>query len=293
MYQYIAVNGAKALAARVGLINDEVLNGILNEAATSPWLDDLGHIELPLMLATGTGRSATTMEGLPTAQAVASVVDNYAGQAAHAATLWASLIKPNADDLALVLDRLLFEGVLSADFADAALQTQLAWTLAQRRGFLDRYLAQPDSEVPADLTLRAIGLAACDDGEVASLLCDRFSRATNNSQRQAVVELWGKADIRDMAARKRLLETVVYGLIDLHTENGRNVSAVDLALTALDSLGDPLPHGLKGALGQRLKVVVDGNKTLEDKALRVLPRLGYSTSKGFLSRTRRVDYTKT
>ncbi|SDT70711.1 P-loop NTPase fold protein [Jiangella sp. DSM 45060] len=293
MYKYVAVRGAAALAALSGSISDEQLNGILSEAGASPWLDDFGKCELPLILATEAGRPEAAVKALPTAQAVAEVVRNYGGAAAHAATLWVDIIQPEQDELALVLDRLLFEKAVSAEFAEAARQAQRTWSPAQHRAFLDIYLAKADAEVPADLTLRTIGLDTADDGELADLLSGRFSQATNNNQRQAVVTLWAKANIRDTAARKRLIETIVYGLIDLHAGSNGNASAVDLALTALDKLGNPLPHGVKGALGQRLKAAVEGNKALEEKALRVLPRLGYSTSKGFLGRTRRVDYTST
>ena len=293
MYQHVALDGAAALTACSSSISDDELNGILSEASNSPWLDDVRRVELPLTLATSAGRAATAIDGLPTAQAVADIVYNYEGEATSAATLWANLIEPQPDELALVLDRLLDAQVISTEFSDAARQAQLTWSPTQRRAFLDRYLIQPDSEVPSDLTLRAIGLATVDDGEVADLLCDRFSQATNNNQRQAVVDLWVKADIHDNTARKRLIETVIYGLIGLHAESNRNTSAVDLALSALSNLCKPLPHGVKGALGDRLKAAVDGNKTLEDKALRVLPGLGYSTSsRGFLGRKNRVDYTE-
>ena len=106
------------------------------------------------------------------------------------------------------------------------------------------------------------------------------------------MELWKEADISDTAARKRLIETIVYGLIDLHIDGNRNAGAVELALHTLTSLGNPLPYGVKGALGQRLKNAVDGNEALETKAMQVLPRLGYSTkSKGLFSKKRRMDFS--
>lgn len=290
MYQYVSLDGADALSACGSSVVEEKLNGIMSEASTSPWLGDLGLVELPLTLATAAGPPEAALDNLPDAQAVADIVHNYAGEATNAATLWVDLVKPYPGDLALVLEQLLFERVISNEFAEAAQRTQVAWTSTQRRDFLERYIAQPESDVPADLVLKAVGLTVAEKAEIADLLCDRFTRSTNNSQRQAVMDLWVKAEIHDTALRKRLIETVIYGLLSLHADGNRNAGAVEIALAGLDRVGYPLPHGVKGVLGQRLKAAIDGNNALEVKALRVLPRLGYSTSKALFSKARRVDY---
>ncbi|MDI9966727.1 P-loop NTPase fold protein [Rhodococcus sp. IEGM 1251] len=292
LYQYITNNGATAVAARAGSTNDTEIHGILSEAESSPWLDELGHVEVPLIIATHSGLAPAEMTALPTPQMMAEVIDNYADQSSRAASLWVSLTKPGPDDFVLVFDRLAAAHAVSTEFVEAAESTQKDWGSDQRRPVLNHYLNEPDTSAPDELTLRAIGLAAADDKMVADLLCDRFSRATNNTQRRAVVDLWTNAHINETAARKKLIETIVYGLLALSTSDNRNVSATELALTALDTLGDPLPYGIKGALGERIKTAVDGNKDLETKALRVLPRLGYSTTTGgFFGRSKRVQYT--
>ena len=52
--------------------------------------------------------------------------------------------------------------------------------------------------------------------------------------------------------RRRLVETIIYGLLDLKIYAG-NVGAAELALNALNSVGNPLPPRIKGALGERVK----------------------------------------
>lgn len=290
LFQYVTVDGCAALKACGNSISEEQLKSILIEAADSPWLGDVERVEVPLALATSVGKPIADLAGIPTATEVASVVYNYAGEAADAATLWVNLMKPSLDDFVLILERMVAEELLTAEFVSAARETQSLWAPAQRTKLLNMYLAQADSAIPTDLVLATIGLASTDDTLTGDLLCERFSRATNNSQRQAVVDLWVKAEIKDATARKRLFETVVFGLIDLHTAGG-NASAMDLALTALNNLGKPLPHGVKGALGKRLKAALDGNESLENKALRILPGLGYTTSsKGIIGKRTRVNY---
>lgn len=101
--------------------------------------------------------------------------------------------------------------------------------------------------------------------------------------------MWSKARIRDNAARRRLIESVIYGLLDLKSQSG-NVKAAELALNALGTVGNPLPPRIKTALGERVKGAVTGTKALEDKALVVLPALGYTTTTKIFGRSKRVNY---
>lgn len=293
LFQYVIVDGCAALDMSANSVSEQQLKSILNEAAESPWLGEVERVEVTLLLAKSSRKAIADLVGIPTAQEVASIVYNYAGVAVPAATMWVDLVKPKLDEFMLILDPLLAEEVLTSEFVSAARETQILWSNDQRRALLNMHLASADSQIPADLVLTTIGLASADDDVAADLLCSRFAKATNNSQRKAVIDLWTKAEIRDPAARKRLIETLVYGLLELCTGGSGNAGAVDLALSALSTLGKPLPHGVKGALGERVKAAVEGNESLENTALRVLPQLGYSTSmKGWLNKRKRLDYTK-
>jgi hypothetical protein len=285
---YLFVDAVDAVRAAPAALVPEALSEIAKRAAHCGWLHEVSRIELPLVLASASPDPQEMAVALPPADTVAELVSNYGRRAVNAATLWAELGSPGADDLAVVLDRLLAEEVLTQDFVVVANRAQDGWTPGEHREFLERYLNDPAGPVPAPLTLGALGLENAADTGVAEILADRFERATNNAQRQAVVRLWTSARIQSSTARKRLLEVVVFGLLDLHATRGGNVGAVDLALDALDGPGSPLPHGVKTALGERLRATLHGNKALQRRAALVLTRLGYSATSGILGKAKRL-----
>lgn len=291
LYEYVLKDGAEAIHACSGELSTEQIGSILNEASASRWLNDLGRVEVPLEIAKSAGPELLSVAALPTASTVAEAVDNYGSAAAHAASLWIELVRPRPEELATVFENLRAEEALSGEMTDAVRAAQATWSADQMRGFLDRYLAAPDMEVPNELALKTIGLAHADDTDVADLLCKRFAAATNNAQRQSVITLWSQAQVQSNPSRRKLVETIIYGLLDIHatTPNG-NIGAAEMALNALGTVGRPLPQGIKGALGQRVKNAVSGTKTLEKKALAIMPELGYSTSTNFLGRAKRVNF---
>lgn len=291
LYEYVLYDGTEAMRTCSEDLSAEQVGGMLNEAAESPWLTALGHIELILELANAADPKLYDMADLPAASEVADVVENYGSSAAHAASRWIELVRPGPNDLVPVFDKLRAENALSHDIAEAVRAAQTNWPADQQRGFLHRYLSAAELDVPSDLVLKTIGLARAEDAAVADLLCQRFVTASNNAQRQSVIALWCKASITSNPARRKLVETVIFGLLDIHTTSSNgNVGAADMAFHALNTVGKPLPQGVKGALGQRVKNAVAGTKTLEDRALEVMPGLGYSTTKGFLGRPKKVDF---
>lgn len=291
LYEYVLQSGTEAIRACSVDLSEEHVGGILSEARESPWLNDLGHVELTLELAKATDPELFDVADLPAASEIADAVVTYGSSAAHAASLWIELVRPGPDNLVPVFENLRAQNALSDEIAGAVRTAQTTWAADQQRHFLHRYLAAPEVDVPSDLILNTIGLARTDDADVADLLCQRFVAASNNAQRQSVITLWSKASIKSNRARRKLVETVIYGLLDIHTttSNG-NVGAADMAFNALNTLGKPLPQGVKGALGQRVKAAVTGIKALEQRALAVMPELGYSTTKGFLGRPKKVDF---
>lgn len=289
LYQYLMQEGADALTSSASILDTASVNGVIQEAADSPWLDDLGHVEVALELAHAVGSNRVTLDALPNAKTLADVVHNWGTLASHAATRWVELTQPGPEELAVVYERLNFEGALTEDLLTETRRAQNGWTDHERRAFLDKHLADPRADVPGDLALRVIGIDTADAALVTDLLCARFRAAHNNNQRQAVITLWSKAKINDDACRRRLIETTVYGLLELHTESTSNIRAVEIALNALRTLGSPLPSKIKGALGKRVEEATRGTPTLEAKALDVMPGLGYPI-KGGRFRGKKVKY---
>lgn len=289
LYLYLIENGTEAVRRSADELEDHEIERLLAEAATSPWLDDLGHAAVPLELAAAVGRTRVSSKDLPTTQVMADVTYNYDESAVHAAVLWIELTHPSPADFVAVYDPLRRVNAHAPGLSDAAHKVQQGWTAEQHRDLLDEYLAAPDADVPNDAVLNVIGLANADEAQVADLLINRYLTATNNTQRQAVIILWIKANVHDNGERRRLVESIIYGLLDLKTSSG-NAGAAELALNALSNVCNPVPRGIKGALGERVKSAVTGNKVLEDKALAVLPPLGYKTKTSFLGKSRRIDY---
>jgi hypothetical protein len=290
LYRYVVEDGAGALRRAIGSTDESQVSKIVDAATSGPWLDTVARIEVSMrLMAAATAEGAAPM-GLPTAAEILTLVTNYGATAVPSAALWVELAVPGPNDLALVLDQLLLEGTLSGPFVDAAREVERTWSADEHRLLLDRYLKDPVAELPADIELRALGLAEAPENQVAELLCTRFAGVSNNAQRRMVVTLWSRADLREDAARKRLIETVVLGLLRLHRADKGNAGAVDLALSALDTMGSPLPHGLKGTLGQHVQAAVAGDEVLARKAGRVLSRIGIpAKSKGILGRLSRID----
>lgn len=89
-----------------------------------------------------------------------------------------------------------------------------------------------------------------------------------------MISLWEKANISDTSARKMLIEGVVFGLLDLNAE-GKNQAAAEMALTALEGPGKPVPRGVKKTLSAKVKTAVAASDDLRGRATKA----GFSVPK--------------
>lgn len=288
MYQYMSVNGTEALRASVTELTDAEIHDVIMTAAVSPWLDDLGHVVMPLEFAKAVGRTRIQSADLPAVEAIAEVIDNYEISAVHAASLWLELTDPDPEDFASIFDSLCESGAFTLELSEAAHKVQRKWAVEQHRELLDMYLAVAENDVPNDSVLDVLGFANADEAQVAELLSHRFADSTNNTQRQSVVTLWAKSKIQTNLCRRRLFETIIYGLLDLKIDND-NAGAADLALNALKILGDPVPYGIKSDLGKRVVSAVAGNEALQSKALATLPGIGVKITTTLFGKIKRVE----
>lgn len=290
LYSYVAVDGRVALEAASSRIEDETVVGILGQVVECPWLNDLARFDMVLVLATGIGTTRdVTVESLPSAEKVAEMIAEYGNAAFHGTLNWIKLVRPNSGALGLVLDELRELENVPVELARAVNDTQAAWSPGERRAHLRRYVVQPGTATLSDSMLKMVGLGSTEDSFVVEALAERYSKSTNNAQRQVVVDLWSRADLQHSSARKSLIETVVYGLLSLNTGESRNAAAVELALAALAGPARPLPHGVKGELLDRIEAAIVEDSKLAKKARDVLSLLGYSTMRtGFFGRKRAV-----
>ena len=289
LYLYVAENGGQAVAQRQADLTDHEVKGLIAEAAASPWLDELGQVSIALDFAQAVDSSRVPLDALPTADVMEDVARDYESSATRAVSLWFRILRPNPRDFIAVWEPLRASRSHSNELVSAAQEVHSSWTDEQRQALLAEYLGDATRDVPDATTLRMLGLGTASEHQVADLLIRRFNDSTNNAQRQMVVALWRKAHLSVDAARRRLVEEIVFPLFDLKITAG-NVGAADLALTALGTVGHPLPRGIKTALGQRVKLAVRGTSSLERKAVSVMPGLGYTATKNFLGK-KKIDYS--
>lgn len=289
LYDYVMTEGLKAL--RRATPDHTTLEQILAEAAASGWLDEIEQINVSLAIIAATSTPPEQTEHFPSPATMTALVTSHGRPTARVATQWVALALPGPDDFAAIFEALKQAGSVTTAFADAAEAARSDWSNEEREAFVRRYLTQPDTPVPDAAELKVIGLTDLDDPTATRFLIQRFATATNNAQRQSVISLWKQASIEDDAARRTLIEKVVYGLLDLHVGTSGNAGAVELALNALADLGAPLPWGVKGELGERVRKAIGQSETLNDRATRVMSGLGYPIVKGgWLRRTKRVDF---
>lgn len=289
LFDYVNTEGVAAV--KTSPPDHEALEDILANVEASPWLSEVHRLAMMLAFMDAAGISPNQTAYYPTADTIVELVTNHESAAAPVASEWVRLASPTPEHLAAIYELLREGGAVTTGFAEAAHAAQAHWSEDDRESFARRYLTQPDAPVPSNAELKVIGLAAIDDQTAAQILSDRFAASTNNTQRQSVVTLWKKAEIDEDAARRSLIESVIFGLLDLHVGAASNTGAVEMALNALNDLGEPLPWGVKGELGDRVRQAVGDSDSLNNKALRVMPTLGYGTAKtGWFKRTKRVDF---
>lgn len=175
-----------------------------------------------------------------------------------------------------------------AEFAEVSRARVREWSKEDHLNLLAHFLSDATAEVPKNEILHAIGVDIANERGLADLLAQRFTSASSNTLREAVVELWEQSSITDSIARRKLFESVIYGLLALHLDGGGNAGAVGLALKALERVGNPLPHGVKRELGGRLRRAVQGNNAFDARTARVLQSLGYRVTTSLFG-NRRIE----
>ncbi|MFE1802391.1 P-loop NTPase fold protein [Streptomyces sp. NPDC059517] len=254
------------------------LVGALDDAG---WLPGHEHTRLRVrahhLLMTG-GVDRHGMESMPPAAAMAEHARSNSGSVGGTVAAWIALAEPSASDL--------FTAVSASLRRPSALQTDMALLPAvasrlaalptlEQAGFWKDALGGSSTHLP-EQTLIGAGWPSLTDGLAAELLVDRYSRASKNADRRAVLDLWKAANITQPAARHDLIQAILLPMLDA------NQGAADLALSYLPQLMDSVPKGMKKTV--RTAVEASGSKwtSLAQRGVKALKSVGYSTERSGL-----------
>ena len=205
--------------------------------------------------------------------------------------MWLPIARPGYEDLVAVISRLRAHGPVKNTLSDAVAELRKKWSDDQLAAFVRTQIVDPDIARLSETDILLLGIRDLVDGTLADILIERFAACHNNIQRRALVELWSRTQISDDTARRRLIQTVVIGLLE-GVDGNRAVGQTEIALDALNRLGKPLPYGVKTMLGQAVQRAVTGNQTLERKAGSVLEDLGYPIKRhGMFGLKKSIDYS--
>lgn len=270
---------------------EEQIRQILRGVKESSWCDEPFKTELLLAVIAASGSNDLATEEVPDLAHIETLVDGLGSSAFAAVEMWLPIARPGYEDLATLISRLRAHGPVKNSLSDAVAELRREWSDDQLATFVRAQIVDPDTERLSEADILLLGLRDIGGGTLADILIERFAACRNNIQRRALIELWSRAQISDDAARRRLIQTVVVGLLQ-PADGNRAVGQTEIALDALSRFGKPLPYGTKAILGQAVQRAVTGNEVLVRKAHSVLEDLGFATKRhGMFGLKKSIDYS--
>jgi hypothetical protein len=267
----------------------QLVSAVIAECQTSTVLTEPMKTEFILSIVQASGFAADQFSLGVDADSVVGLIEDHGTEARRAVVLWFTTAAPSVEQAAKVYDALVAGRMISEPVAAAISTTRATWSGDDRSTFLRRYISGDALGDPSPNELLALGFASADPADVADILVDRFASASNNPERQTVVNLWRTAAITENALTKKLIEKIAIPLFELNAD-GHNVQAANIGFVALEGLST-LPRGVKASLGTAVKNAVGENDTLEKRAVKVMPGLGYNLERtGWFRRKSRPKY---
>jgi hypothetical protein len=264
-------------------------SAVLKALYECKWLPEPLATGLPMIarsiVATGPD---TALPALPKATEVAALRTTFGRTADAGVAAWVELAEPSSTELKAVIGALA-GGTRASDPLLSVLEKRIeALDGKAKLSIVARVVEGPNSPVPDSRTLQAFGFGRIPAIEVARLIAARFGACGNNTQRRQVLELWLNSSITADGARRHLVENVLIPLLRLNASGG-NSQAADLGVEYLPRLVNPLPSGVKKALGDAVVKATRG-RPIERRANTALEAVGYRVKKtGFLGRRAEVD----
>ncbi|MFC8001985.1 P-loop NTPase fold protein [Streptomyces olivaceus] len=269
----------------LALLSPEEAHALVGALDSCGWLPEREHTRQRvrahhLLLAESVSRDG--LQALPTAAAMADYAHSDRDHASEVLAWWIALEEPSASELLTAVSAKLRQA--SPLRTDAALHQAVASRLAavptqDQAGFWKDLLGGPGTHLPEQL-LTAAGWPSLPAPFAAELLIDRYTRASRNPDRRAVLELWKAANITNQAARRDLLQVVLLPMLDA------NQGAAEHAIQYLPQLMESIPRGMRTSVREAVEASAKKWQALEDRAVKALKTVGYSTERTGLLRLR-------
>ena len=280
--------GAAVDAVRGANLSDKkgiaLLKSVIEEIESTSLVNEPLVTETILRYSEASGATATDLGVDIDATKVIDLINQHEQEALTTATLWFRIALPNTDDSRLVLDAAMERTQLTEAFVEGIDSARKHWDPRDAEKFLSDYIVDSGLVHPSSVDLRAMGFKSIPQVELATILVSRFAAASNNVERQVVVDLWKQAKIADTAALRRLVEGVTMPLFRLNSD-GKNAQAAGIGFATLNLLS-AVPSGTKAPLGAAVKAAVGNDADLEKRAAKLLEPLGYQVKKSGIFRRR-------
>ncbi|MFE4415495.1 P-loop NTPase fold protein [Streptomyces sp. NPDC056821] len=293
------VSGATALVAYVeSLMNDcmrdlgspgpaplspEKAHALVDALDACGWLSEPEHSRLRVrahhLLLTG-GFDRDGLRALPPATAMADHARICTDRVGETLAAWIALEEPSIPELLAAASTALRQP--SPLQTDAALLQAVASRLAtlptqDQADFWKELLGGLGTRLP-EQTLIAAGWPSLPDTLAVELLIDRYARTSRNPDRRAVLDLWKAAKITQATARHDLMQAILFPMLEA------NQGAADSAIHYLPQLMESVPKGMRTAVREAVEASVKKWRGLEERGIKTLKAVGYSTERTGLLR---------
>lgn len=264
-------------------------DSVLEAAQESSWLEEPDLTEIVLLLEQAVVSRGGAAGDRIDAGHIGDLLEQHGSVAAEAAALWIRAADPSPEDVHRAIGSVLTSGRVPPPVAVAVEAQRSAWSAGQRRDFRRPYIEPVDAALPPRAVLDLLGVFDGDESETVSMLVRRFTSSTNNPERKRVLDLWVAAEFADSASHRVLLNDVAIPMIALDSD-GSNEQASAMVLNALAALGRQFAPAQRRALGAVVETSARHHESIEERAKRVLPGLGFGQRSLGLLRRSGIDY---
>ncbi|MFJ6126339.1 P-loop NTPase fold protein [Streptomyces griseoviridis] len=270
-------------------LSPEKVRALVGTLDNSGWIPGLEHTRLRvrarhLLLAGGVDKG--DLQALPAAAEMAAYARSRPHRVGETLAAWVALEGPSVSELFTAVSAGLRQQ--SPLQTDAALLQAVASRLADlsaqdQAGFWRDLLGGPGTRLPEQM-LTAAGWPSLPDAFTAELLIDRYSHASRNPDRRAILDLWKAANVTSTAARRDLIQQVLLPMLEA------SQGAAELAILYLPQLMQSVPKGLGKAVREAVEASGTKWSTLAQRGTKALKAVGYSTERtGLLKLRERIS----